>query len=123
MNRLVIIGNGFDLAHGLPTSYKDFIDDYWKKSCNTNGLKKLKYSDELIVIHFEFGGMYNTANYNAIDNINDYKSLNLFFETNRQDIHGKFTFEFKNKFFEIICYNSIENWVDLENEYYKELKK
>jgi hypothetical protein len=31
MNRLVIIGNGFDLAHGLPTSDKDFIDDYWKK--------------------------------------------------------------------------------------------
>ena len=30
MNRLVIIGNGFDLAHGLPTSYKDFIDNYWK---------------------------------------------------------------------------------------------
>ncbi|MBU0940768.1 MAG: bacteriophage abortive infection AbiH family protein [Bacteroidetes bacterium] len=23
MNRLVVIGNGFDLAHGLPTSYKD----------------------------------------------------------------------------------------------------
>ena len=28
MNRLVIIGNGFDLAHGLKTSYKDFIKDY-----------------------------------------------------------------------------------------------
>ena len=29
MNRLVLIGNGFDLAHGLPTSYKDFINWYW----------------------------------------------------------------------------------------------
>lgn len=28
MNRLVIIGNGFDLAHGLKTSYKDFIRWY-----------------------------------------------------------------------------------------------
>lgn len=28
MNRLVIIGNGFDLAHSLKTSYKDFIDWY-----------------------------------------------------------------------------------------------
>ncbi len=26
-NKLVIIGNGFDLAHGLKTSYNDFI--YW----------------------------------------------------------------------------------------------
>lgn len=28
MNRLIIIGNGFDLAHGLKTSYCDFISDY-----------------------------------------------------------------------------------------------
>ena len=28
MNRLVIIGNGFDLAHGLKTSYGDFINYY-----------------------------------------------------------------------------------------------
>ena len=29
MNRLVIIGNGFDMAHGLKTSYVDFINWYW----------------------------------------------------------------------------------------------
>ena len=28
MNRLILIGNGFDLAHGLKTSFKDFIEDY-----------------------------------------------------------------------------------------------
>ena len=28
MNRLVLIGNGFDLAHGLPTRYSDFINWY-----------------------------------------------------------------------------------------------
>ena len=32
MNRLIIIGNGFDLAHGLKTSYSHFINDYWKKT-------------------------------------------------------------------------------------------
>lgn len=31
MNRIILIGNGFDLAHGLPTSYADFIDYYWEK--------------------------------------------------------------------------------------------
>lgn len=31
MNRLVLIGNGFDLAHGLKTSYADFIYWYWKR--------------------------------------------------------------------------------------------
>ena len=29
MNRLIIIGNGFDMAHGLKTSYMDFINWYW----------------------------------------------------------------------------------------------
>ena len=29
MNRIILIGNGFDLAHGLPTSYGDFINQYW----------------------------------------------------------------------------------------------
>ena len=31
MNRLVIIGNGFDMAHGLKTSYMDFINWYWDR--------------------------------------------------------------------------------------------
>jgi hypothetical protein len=31
MNRLIIIGNGFDLAHGIKTSYHDFILDYLKE--------------------------------------------------------------------------------------------
>ena len=29
MNRIIIIGNGFDKAHDLATGYKDFIDNYW----------------------------------------------------------------------------------------------
>ena len=31
MNRIILIGNGFDLAHGLKTSYAHFIDWYWKE--------------------------------------------------------------------------------------------
>ncbi|MBR3729969.1 MAG: hypothetical protein IKN08_03535 [Bacteroidales bacterium] len=31
MNRIILLGNGFDLAHGLKTSYADFIDWYWDK--------------------------------------------------------------------------------------------
>ena len=29
MNRIILIGNGFDLAHDLKTSYQDFLDSYW----------------------------------------------------------------------------------------------
>ena len=27
MNRIILVGNGFDLAHGLKSSYKDFVLD------------------------------------------------------------------------------------------------
>nr|WP_081927679.1 AbiH family protein [Nonlabens ulvanivorans] len=30
MNRIVLIGNGFDLAHGMKTSYNDFIEYLWE---------------------------------------------------------------------------------------------
>ncbi|MBK7692344.1 MAG: hypothetical protein IPJ31_14990 [Bacteroidetes bacterium] len=32
MNRLVIIGNGFDLAHGMETSYQHFIWNFIKEA-------------------------------------------------------------------------------------------
>ena len=35
MNRLVIIGNGFDMAHGLKTSYMDFKNWYCERRLNT----------------------------------------------------------------------------------------
>lgn len=38
MNRIVLIGNGFDLAHGLKTSYKDFIDWYLNEKKDTSGI-------------------------------------------------------------------------------------
>jgi hypothetical protein len=40
MNRLYLVGNGFDCAHGMPTRYSDFIL-WYIKSCfeeaNLNG--------------------------------------------------------------------------------------
>lgn len=40
MNRLILIGNGFDLAHGLKTSYKDFINWYWEQRLDKMYQKK-----------------------------------------------------------------------------------
>ena len=33
MKTLLVLGNGFDLAHGLPTSYADFLDFSYKVMC------------------------------------------------------------------------------------------
>ena len=32
MNRIILIGNGFDLAHGMKTSYANFLNDYWERA-------------------------------------------------------------------------------------------
>ena len=51
MNRLIILGNGFDIAHGMKTSVNDFITDYF---CNAVKyfLKNHSYSDILLTINY-----------------------------------------------------------------------
>src|SRR5690554_7481144 len=49
VNRLIIIGNGFDLAHGLKSSFKDFIDDYFLTAVTTF-LKEDTYEDDLLKV-------------------------------------------------------------------------
>ncbi len=59
MNRIVIIGNGFDLAHGLKTSYEDFIKWYFNEYLPEEYLKWSSvtyiaspyYTDELVQLN------------------------------------------------------------------------
>ena len=56
MNRIVLIGNGFDLAHGLNTSYKHFICWYLNQwgSRLLHGLGK-EVSDGLLYMKIKDG--------------------------------------------------------------------
>lgn len=127
MNRLVIIGNGFDLAHGLPTSYKDFIDDYWSN---------IKDSNHNELVFFEFG------KYVAFDGHVNFESLikSVLTVDNNYKRDGVEVYKFadfpkpmidnriqilnyKNHFFKLINNSSNHNWVDIENIYYKNLKE
>lgn len=124
MNRLVIIGNGFDLAHGLPTKYSDFINDYWKNLCDTKGTNTIiNKNDEFVAISCQFYNRYNTSQYNTIDDVKSYRELMSLINRYSEEKFGNFKIEFKNLFFKKISENSIENWVDIENEYYRELKE
>lgn len=133
MNRLVIIGNGFDLAHGLPTSYRHFIDNFWKNfkdKHKTEDYTELIYSNELYDKYY--------SNYGPINNFKDFiKSINsnideypeftfdskksAYYASPGQDFRRAIIFEFKNSFFKQICTEDLENWVDIETEYYKTL--
>jgi arginase family enzyme len=47
MNRIVIVGNGFDIAHNLKTKYEDFLYDYFIKAI-IEFEQNWTYEDELI---------------------------------------------------------------------------
>lgn len=134
MNRLIIIGNGFDLAHGLPTSYKDFIDDYWKSVAGQFDEENYKstYPDDFIEVNYSIMSMYFEQAKGRIKEVRTYVDFKNFIneykigtKNNPYQYGDENACElvFKNIFFEIICEKSIENWVDVENVYYEILKK
>lgn len=130
MNKLVIVGNGFDLAHGLRTSYKDYIDNFWTTL-------ELKHEDPIIKrmvnVNASYCGFFNyggkPSSYFDLKNQMKKYAENYgftFSEENNMLIIKRpnrvVLFEFVNEFFKIITLEAIENWVDIENLYYEILK-
>jgi hypothetical protein len=127
INRVIIIGNGFDLANGLKTSYHDFILKYLKDNCIkaiSGGIKNshsqphkefYHYKDELLEIIVD---VYNDKTQLAQEIFNTSKIKDLV------ELAGKRSIAF-NYFFKIlqIGINRLTeyNWVDFEIEYFKEL--
>lgn len=122
MNRIILIGNGFDLAHGMKTSYNHFMSYYWEKaiqdlknSLNRNATSRnIDFKNGEIRIDNVSGGPYNGGHwvegvsYEDLTNILNIRRHNLIFE---------------NKFLEKLTTKHKErNWVDIENEYYDLLK-
>lgn len=145
MNRIIVIGNGFDLAHGLKTGYQDFINDYWEQvsstvfgntqtSSNINNLLSTylpqNHSDEFISIScrqkwqtpsqehpqplFTWQVVKKTAYIDFAQKVDAWNQ-------NSQSAHFCVV-TFKNHFFERLTQQlTLQNWVDIENAYYKEL--
>lgn len=115
MNRIILIGNGFDLAHGMQTSYKHFIDDYYKNICD-----KIKKNQ-----------IYSFKNNDLEINIDERLVLDAIipnkyhYEILREHWKDKVIIKkSKNSFLDHISDLSdlsLENWVDIEREYYEEL--
>lgn len=71
MNRIVLIGNGFDLAHGLQTGYKDFINWYWeqwgqKLSTSSNKSETDKFCSFVLRNKVGLGGWYLVWSYHYL---------------------------------------------------------
>ena len=118
MNRIVLIGNGFDLAHDLKTSYQDFIDWYWDQrvmSFHSNTSKVSKdmlckftcLNDEVWSV-FAFSHISTVSRPPGSKVIQYIKRHPLYYEVEEQQF-------FRN----IIDSINTKNWVDIEEEYYK----
>lgn len=132
MNKLILVGNGFDLAHGLPTSYKDFLNDFWKNihlNYKKDEHKKLVFLDEnyfRLLNYKRETETFKDFEENLISYQNEYSNeLEGYIDSKiKLRNSNKVVFKFENIFFKKInTKNSIENWVDIENEYYLELKR
>lgn len=128
MNRLVIIGNGFDLAHGLPTGYCDFINWYWR-SMFEKFFKESKYEDDILSFkiiqrpNIYYGEVEVLKYFLKIRSYKDYINFLSAKDTYTGGKDFMLSHTFINNFFEEINdKNSIQNWVDIENEYYQFLK-
>ena len=74
MNRIILIGNGFDLAHGLKTGYKDFIDWFWNRRAedvqkSEEWRTNKNFSDKFISVtykkNFDFSKLKDHCTYNS----------------------------------------------------------
>ena len=125
MNRLILIGNGFDLAHGLKTSYADFIDWYWREwgkrlLTSTNRKEsdqlcsfKLKDSVKLAGWYLVWGYYYST-----LLKQDDEKEIAI----NAMMDQDLCYFNIQSLLFERICGKLINGWVNIEDVYYYLLK-
>lgn len=117
MNRIILIGNGFDLAHGMPTSYSNFINDYWgnkRKEVLNGKYNGKKFEDGNITIDHVPPIVYSEA---AKDE-SEYSNLLRALRYNNSNV------KYENKFLKILTdRNHSLNWVDIEKEYYSLLKK
>lgn len=108
MSKILIIGNGFDLFHHLPTKYQHFIaimqtiEKYeFSEYLDFNNLFSKHFKDKFPVDYNLICNNYNVVNFNF--SLEKIKLINEFLESNLW-----------YKYFKNVC--EIETWIDFEIE-------
>lgn len=121
MNRLFIIGNGFDIAHGLSTKYNDFINYYWGTimcSDHNDGIVSFKKSG------YDFRHCKSLKNVQEhLLNCGDFQNPEIINSNFKYDNNSNFITYHNNFFYKLNRKFSDAKWVDIEMEYYTTLRK
>lgn len=134
MNRLILVGNGFDLAHGMKTSYKDFMlwlikkglrqaveDDFFNSDIFSIEYNKAKPD-------FEIENIFQSSYFNnhirvefSKEKVGNISTPQIYFAYN--DAYSFKIYTRSMFFFGLL--SSLQNeklWVNIEMDYYRYLK-
>lgn len=102
---ILLVGNGFDLAHGLPTKYNQFLEimKYWKNVYRSFRYKKMKQLPDSALYAKKF------------------KNVELFDEQNIDKLNEIIESNSWIKYY-CECGAEIEGWIDFEREIYPVIK-
>lgn len=139
MNRIILVGNGFDLAHKLPTKYEDFINWYSQERLKKFEGNTSKIDEDILCkLEINTGRIY----YNSSDTAEEIRKNNSYYQefyncnswydfyiknTNGKfkglldllsNTSGKFKMKCSPLFSSITKSIETKGWVDIENEYY-----
>ncbi len=109
-NKLILIGNGFDLAHGLKTSYKNFLDWYMCEAFQ-KFIENKYYKDSLIEIKNKHNGSttYFEQKPKTFEEVLNFISIN--------DLQS---ITYQSNFIKRLLHSyKANNWVDIERYYFK----
>lgn len=109
--KIVILGNGFDLRHFLPTSYNHLISILCE-------IEKLPEDKESISFSDLFDGIFKEKNEWFYTKINEYyKTKNFIFNVEEiQSIRTRLKDNSWFQYFKSVDENKIETWIDFETE-------
>lgn len=129
MNRLVIIGNGFDLAHNLKTSYPSFINWYLEKRTKAlYELESLTSIDELVSFtiateSYESWKVFLSKEYTHKDILLNCSKTGYPLINALSQIKSGIKVEISPLLERIMRSMNTKGWVDIENDYYNLLKE
>lgn len=120
---ILVIGNGFDLAHGLPTRYSNFLDfitafKYWYNSVYKKDITPL-----VVANRKEFENKLKKISENGFINFNELTDLEKYVEEFYKLVNDNSWIEyFDKRLKENAAYGKEYNWVDIEEEILKFIK-
>jgi hypothetical protein len=129
MNKIILVGNGFDISHGLETRYSEFMKNYLSKNLKL-AYHREPYDDRLINIEVA-GKIYDDADLTKY--LNKFNSLRDLLNDRLIKSDFKKNLEEGTKLFHIKTNSALlkrllkkfddPNWVDIESEYYQYLNE